>query len=120
MKNLRRSNIRLAACAFALAALSPAQAQTPGTNWPDKPIKLVISFAPGGVHDTLARVLQPKLTEALGQPLVIENRPGAGGNIAAEAVAKSAPDGYTFLVASAISSFILLARTDGLAITAMG
>jgi len=100
MKNLRRSNIRLAACAFALAALSPAQAQTPGTNWPDKPIKLVISFAPGGVHDTLARVLQPKLTEALGQPLVIENRPGAGGNIAAEAVAKSAPDGYTFLVAS--------------------
>ena len=91
---------RLAACALALAALAPAQAQTPGANWPDKPIKLVISFAPGGVHDTLARVLQPKLTEALGQPLVIENRPGAGGNIAAEAVAKSAPDGYTFLVAS--------------------
>jgi tripartite-type tricarboxylate transporter receptor subunit TctC len=92
--------MRLAACALALAALSPAQAQSPGANWPDKPIKLVISFAPGGVHDTLARVLQPKLTEALGQPLVIENRPGAGGNIAAEAVAKSAPDGYTFLVAS--------------------
>jgi len=86
------------ACAAVLAAagLAPAQAQT----WPDKPIRLVISFAPGGVHDTLARVLQPKLTESLGQPIVIENRPGAGGNIAAEAVAKSAPDGYTFLVAS--------------------
>ena len=86
------------ACGAVLAAagLGPAHAQT----WPDKPIKLIISFAPGGVHDTLARVLQPKLTEALGQPIVIENRPGAGGNIAAEAVAKSAPDGYTFLVAS--------------------
>jgi tripartite-type tricarboxylate transporter receptor subunit TctC len=90
--------MRLATCAAALAvaAFTPAQAQT----WPDKPIKLIVSFAPGGVHDTLARVLQPRLTEALGQPILIENRPGAGGNIAAEAVAKSAPDGYTFLVAS--------------------
>jgi len=88
------------ACAAAIGvpALAPVGAQ--GQAWPDKPIKLVISFAPGGVHDTLARVLQPKLTEALGQPIVIENRPGAGGNIAAEAVARSAPDGSTFLVAS--------------------
>jgi tripartite-type tricarboxylate transporter receptor subunit TctC len=85
------------ACAALLAACMPAYAQT---AWPDKPIRLVVSFAPGGVHDTLSRVLQPKLTEALGQPIVIENRAGAGGNIAAEAVAKSAPDGYTFLVAS--------------------
>ena len=92
--------MRLAAltAALAIAAFTPAQAQTQA--WPDKPIKLVVSFAPGGVHDTLARVLQPRLTQALGQPVVIENRPGAGGNIAAEAVAKSAPDGYTFLVAS--------------------
>ncbi|HET7766640.1 MAG TPA: tripartite tricarboxylate transporter substrate binding protein [Burkholderiales bacterium] len=88
--------MRLLACALALAALVPAQAQT----WPDKPVKLIVSFAPGGVHDTLARVLQPRLTEALGQPIVIENRPGAGGNIAAETVAKSTPDGYTFLIAS--------------------
>ena len=86
------------ACAglLALSAFAPVHAQ----GWPDRPIKLIVSFAPGGVHDTLARVLQPKLTKALGQPIVIENRPGAGGNIAAEAVAKSAPDGYTFLVAS--------------------
>jgi tripartite-type tricarboxylate transporter receptor subunit TctC len=91
------SRIVALACAALLAACLPARAQA---GWPDKPIRLVISFAPGGVHDTLARVLQPKLTEALGQPLVIENRAGAGGNIAAEAVAKSAPDGYTFLVAS--------------------
>ena len=89
--------MRLAAIACAaLAAFAPAQAQV----WPDRPIRLIVSFAPGGVHDTLARVLQPRLTEALGQPIVIENRPGAGGNIAAETVAKSAPDGYTFLVAS--------------------
>jgi tripartite-type tricarboxylate transporter receptor subunit TctC len=91
------------ACALLLAACVPALAQTPSAGsggWPDKPVRLVISFAPGGVHDTLARVLQPKLTESLGQPIVIENRAGAGGNIAAEAVAKSAPDGYTFLVAS--------------------
>src|SRR5262245_54468268 len=88
------------ACAAAIGvpALAPFGAQ--GQVWPDRPIKLIISFAPGGVHDTLARVLQPRLTEALGQPIVIDNRPGAGGNIAAEAVAKSAPDGYTFLVAS--------------------
>ncbi|HKW36919.1 MAG TPA: tripartite tricarboxylate transporter substrate binding protein [Burkholderiales bacterium] len=94
--------MRLAACAAALAAcaFAPAQAQTHSPAWPDRPIKLIVSFAPGGVHDTLARVLQPQLTEALGQPIVIENRPGAGGNIAAEAVAKSAPDGYTFLIAS--------------------
>jgi tripartite-type tricarboxylate transporter receptor subunit TctC len=84
------------AAAVAVAVFAPAHAQ----SWPDKPIKLIVSFAPGGVHDTLARVLQPKLTEALGQPIVVENRPGAGGNIAAEAVARSSPDGYTFLVAS--------------------
>ena len=71
--------LALACAAAAACALAPARAQTPaaGPAWPDKPIKLVISFAPGGVHDTLARVLQPKLTEALGQPIVIENRPGA-------------------------------------------
>jgi tripartite-type tricarboxylate transporter receptor subunit TctC len=85
------------ACATLAIAGSPARAQS---GWPDKPIRLVISFAPGGVHDTLARVLQPRLGEALGQPIVIENRAGAGGNIAAEAVAKSAPDGATFLIAS--------------------
>lgn len=80
--------------AFAMALQGAAQAQA----WPEKPIRLIISYPPGGVHDTAARILQPKLAEALGQPILIENRPGAAGNIAAEAVAKSAPDGYTFLV----------------------
>ncbi|MGQ0652869.1 MAG: Bug family tripartite tricarboxylate transporter substrate binding protein [Betaproteobacteria bacterium] len=88
----------LAALLLALVSLSaaPATAQA----WPDKPIRFVVSFPPGGVHDTLARVLAPALGEALGQPLVIDNRAGAGGNIAADHVAKSAPDGYTFLVGS--------------------
>ena len=100
------------AAAFALAALGSATA--PAQTWPDKPIRLVVSFAPGGVHDTLARVLQPRLTEALGQPIVIENRGGAGGNIAAEAVAKSANDGYTFLIASeAIATNQFLYRKIG-------
>jgi len=79
-------------------ALLPAAALAQA--WPQKPVRWIISFAPGGVHDTLARLLQPKVGEALGQPILIDNRGGAGGNIAADAVAKSAPDGYTFLVAS--------------------
>jgi tripartite-type tricarboxylate transporter receptor subunit TctC len=92
--------MRFAALGTALALTIPACALAQAQPWPDKPVKLIVSFAPGGVHDTLARVLQPRLTEALGQPIVIDNRPGAGGNIAAEAVAKSPPDGTTFLVAS--------------------
>ncbi len=80
--------------ALAAPGLSLAQ------KWPEKPIRFVIAFAPGGVHDTLARLLQPRLNEALGQPILLENRGGAGGNVAAEAVVRSANDGYTFLIAS--------------------
>ncbi len=78
-----------------LAAALPVTAQ-----WPAKPVKIVVAFTPGGVHDTVTRLIAPALTQSLGQPIVIENRGGAGGNIAADSVAKSAPDGYTFLVAS--------------------
>ena len=69
-------------------------------SWPDKPIKLIVNFPPGGVADTLARSIGPGLSEALKQPVVIENRPGANGSIGADAVAKSPADGYTFLVTS--------------------
>jgi tripartite-type tricarboxylate transporter receptor subunit TctC len=64
-------------------------------DYPTRPITLVVAFTPGGASDVLARILGRKLEQILGQPIVIDNRPGAGGNVAAEAVAHSAPDGYT-------------------------
>jgi tripartite-type tricarboxylate transporter receptor subunit TctC len=75
-----------------LAADAPAQAP-----WPSKAVTYVVPFAPGGNTDTLARLLGKDLSDALGQPVVIENKPGAGGNIGSEYVAKAAPDGYTIL-----------------------
>ena len=80
------------ACGVSLAPL-PACAQA----YPTKPIRLVVPFPPGGSLDVVARAIGQKLTEAWGQPVVIDNRPGAGGNIGADLVAKSAPDGYTIL-----------------------
>ncbi len=69
--------------------------------WPVKPIRLVIPFTTGGVQDTLARSISNELGAALGQPVIIENRPGAGGTVASNFVAKSAPDGYTLILAAA-------------------
>ena len=68
--------------------------------YPNKPIRLVIGFAPGGAADVVARTLGESLSRTLGQPVLIENRAGAGSSIAAENVAKSAPDGYSLLIAS--------------------
>ena len=70
----------------------------PGAGYPIKPIRFVLGFAPGGASDTMARAIGTRLSEGLGQPVVIDNRAGAGGNIAAEIVAHSVPDGYTMLL----------------------
>ncbi len=78
-----------------------AQAAFPADTWPSRPIKLFVPFSPGGSTDITARVLADGLRPVLGQTVLVENRPGASGNIAGDAVAKSAPDGYTFLVSSA-------------------
>ncbi len=84
----------LSTCATALSLLSAnAHAQA---DYPNKPIKIVVPFPAGGTSDVLARMLGVKLTEAWGQPVVVENRPGSSGNLGADIVAKSAPDGYTF------------------------
>ena len=67
-------------------------------DYPSRPIKLMVGASPGGTTDTMARAIAPPLASSLGRPVLVENRPGAGGNLAADAVAKSAPDGYTLLV----------------------
>ena len=93
--NLNTSSTRwLGALTAALSLLSfNASAQA---DYPHKPIKIVVPFPAGGTSDVLARMLGVKLTEAWGQPVVVENRPGSSGNLGADMVAKSAPDGYTF------------------------
>ena len=91
----------LGACTLAAAGLLPAAAMAqPDANWPSKPIKWVVPFPPGGAMDVIARTLGEKAGRTLGQPFVIENRPGAGGNIGADAVAKSPADGSTILITS--------------------
>lgn len=78
-----------------------ALAQTAPNNWPLRPIRLVVTFPPGGSSDTAARIVAPKLAQRLGQPVVVDNRPGAGGGLGLDLVAKAPADGYTLVLASA-------------------
>jgi tripartite-type tricarboxylate transporter receptor subunit TctC len=91
--------IRMTALLIAafVACFTPAGAQT----YPDRPIRLIAPFPAGGLADVLARAVGDEMSKSLGQPVIVENRAGAGGNVGADAVAKSAPDGYTLLMSSA-------------------
>lgn len=83
------------ALAVLVSAMASHAALAQKTQYPVKPVRMIVGFAPGGGTDLLARMIAVKMTDALGQPVVVDNRPGAGGTIAAEIVARAAPDGYT-------------------------
>ncbi len=91
---------RLGLFIAALAACATALAQ----GFPARPVRIVVPFPPGGGTDVVARAVAPSMSQTLGQPVIVENRAGAGGNIGTDAVAKSPPDGYTLLVASAATA----------------
>src|SRR3989454_3080449 len=103
MKQTHKKNRRtlLSACAMAaITWISHLPTTALADSWPAKPIKVIVNFPPGGAADQIARAVTVPLQQALGQPVIVENRAGAGGNIGGDAVAKSPADGYTLLMAS--------------------
>jgi tripartite-type tricarboxylate transporter receptor subunit TctC len=100
-----RGALMLSLAAAGLAAMPPAFAQK-ADAWPVRPLRLIIPASPGGGADTLARIMTPRLTERFGQPVVIDNRPGAAGTIAMDITARSVPDGYTSILTQSTSSVI--------------
>ncbi len=97
-KTTRRSALAVLAAAAAAAACALASSAQAQTSYPDKPIHITVTFTPGGAPDILARLLAEKLNAAWGQPVIVDNRPGAGGNTGSDYVAKAAPDGTNIVV----------------------
>ena len=91
---------RRLAAVFAMAAFTVLSTAVHAQAWPERAIRLVVPFPPGGLIDNMARLVAPRLAQELGQPVVIDNKPGAGGNLGAAEAARAAPDGYTLLMAS--------------------
>jgi tripartite-type tricarboxylate transporter receptor subunit TctC len=94
MTTIRRTLLKLAAIGLAAGAAPALHAQT---AWPTQPVRMVIPFPPGGPTDLVGRVIAQALSEQLGQNVIVENKPGANANIAAELVARAPADGYTFM-----------------------
>ncbi len=108
MARIGRRNIALGLLAAPTLSL-PARAQA---SWPDRPVRFIVPYSAGGVADTIARILQPRVAEHLGQSFLIDNRTGASGAIGAAAVAQSAPDGYTLLFEGATFATLPEVRRD--------
>lgn len=100
MRSIMRLTQLALAATIGVAALSLMPLAADAQTYPVRPIRLIVGFPPGGINDLVARIVGQSVSESLGQPIVIENRPGAGGTIGANAVAKADPDGYTLLVGS--------------------
>ena len=101
---MRHADPLSSSASVSLSAAAPRTAQEDASKYPSKPIHLIVGFAAGGGNDIIARVFGQKLSESLGQPVIVENKPGGGAIVATDYVAKSAPDGYTLLMsASGIS-----------------
>ena len=95
MRAFRRHLLLAAACVLFGGTGSASFAQAPGSDYPNKPIRIVVTFPPGGSADAVLRMLVPRLNESLGQQVIVDNRPGAGGNVGLSLVAKAPADGYT-------------------------
>ena len=100
MTRLKRLGLLIVGVAFAAIGLGPELAPAQPTVYPERPIRVVYPYTPGGVGDSIMRLLAPTMERKLGQPLVIESKPGAAGNIGTAEVARAQPDGYTILVAA--------------------
>jgi tripartite-type tricarboxylate transporter receptor subunit TctC len=109
----RRHLVGLAAASALAPVVSPCIARAQ-PSWPNRIVKLVAPFPPGGGTDVVARILSNRLSEVWGQQVIVENKPGAGGNFGAEQVARAEPDGYTILIAAlpmAVNRFLFKSRT---------